>query len=240
MKEKIKSFLVKYPFLYRLFRNIYWKLQSLRTKILGTKLLEKVWQEKDFDLEKELNNLNYPHRQLLVEKISSFEPESILEIGCGYGPNLFLLKKKLPNAKIKGIDIRKNAVEEGKKFLNQNRIFNVELLVKKADELISFEDKSFDIVFTDATLMCIGPDKIKKIVEEIMRIAKKGIILIEWHMLNQKKDIYDAHIGVWKRDYLSLLKEFVPKEKIILSKITPELRPDKNWQKFGYIIEVKL
>lgn len=239
MKEKIKSFLVKYPFLYRLFRNIYWKLQSLRAKILGTKLLEKVWQEKDFDLEKELNNLNYPHRQLLVEKISSFEPESILEIGCGYGPNLFLLAKKLPNAKIKGIDIRKNAVEEGKKFLNQNRIFNVELLVKKADELISFEDKSFDVVFTDATLMCIGPDKTKKVIKEIIRVAKKAIILIEWQIENKEEE-YDAHIGVWKRDYLNLLKEFVPEKEIILSKITPEMRSDKNWQKFGYIIKVKL
>jgi hypothetical protein len=72
----------------------------------------------------------------------------------------------------------------------------------------------------------------------MFRVSKKAIILVEWHIEN--KEEYDAHIGVWKRNYLNLLKEFIPEKRISLTKITPEMWPDKNWQKYGHIIEVKL
>lgn len=179
MKEKIKSILIKHPLLYRFFQNFYWKIQATKIKVLGTKLIERIWLEKDFNLNEELKNLNHPHRPFLIERISSFRPESILEIGCGWGSNLFLLAKALPKAKIKGVDINQKAIEKGKEFLIQKGIDNVELLVGKADEINHFQDKSFDLVFTDAVLMYIGQDKIKKMIRAIFRIAKKALILVE-------------------------------------------------------------
>ncbi len=237
MKEKIKKILEKYPLIYSLAQKILWQISGLKVKFCGTTFLENYWQRKEFN---DFSGVNHPHRSFLIEKIANLQPFlNILEIGCGYALNLYLLAKKFPQAKFTGIDINQKAIEAGKKLLKKERIKNVELLVGKADKLNNFPEKNFDVVFTDAVLMYIGPDKIKGIIREILRIAKKGIILVEWHTPNQKKDIYDAHIGVWKRDYVSLLKEFFPKEKIILSKITPEIWPDQNWQKWGYIIEVK-
>ena len=98
-------------------------------------------------------------------------------------------------------------------------------------------------MFTDAVLMYIGPDKIKKVIKEVLRIARRVLILVEWHCENQNKDAYGLgiyHFGCWKRNYVDLLKQFMPKEKVHLTKIPKKLWPSENWQNLGYIIEVIL
>ena len=120
-------------------------------------------------------------------------------------------------------------------------ISNVKLICGKADELHQFRNKSFDIVFTDALLMCIGPDKIKKVISEMLRIARRALILVEWYCENHNMDPYGQgiyHFGNWKRNYVSLLKQFISKERIRLTKIPNKLWPVKNWQELGYLIEV--
>ncbi len=165
----------------------------------------------------------------MVEKISSFQPDSILEIGCGYGSNLFWLAKKIPSAKVRGIDINPKEVEIGNEFLTKRNISNVKLLVGKADKLDQFKDKSFDVVLTDAVLMYIGPDKIKKVIKEMARIAKKALILVEWHNINSgKKGQYDPHLGLWKRDYSKLLNNLFPINKINFIKIDKNLWPNEK------------
>ncbi len=179
-----------------------------------------------------------------MEKISNFSPFfSILEIGCNCGPNLYLIAKKFPNIEIKGIDINSIAIKYGNELLTKEGISNVKLLVGKADELNQFQDNKFDIVFTDALLIYIGPDKIKKIMQEMFRITRRALILTEWHSENQDKDPYGLgiyHFGCWKRNYVNLLKHFIPKDRIHLTKIPKEIWPDENWQNLGYIIEIIL
>ena len=80
MKEKLKSILKRSPLLYRFFQKYYWKFNQLRAFIFGTKLEEKRWSQKHFNSEIDLNDLNHPHRQLLIEKISEYQPKSIFEI----------------------------------------------------------------------------------------------------------------------------------------------------------------
>ena len=237
MKERIKKILKDYPRLYNFTQKLYWKVQIVRANIFGTSLIEKKWINRS---PSELSQIYHPHRKFLVDKISLLNPQSILEIGCGWGPNLFLLAEKFPNIKIVGIDINLNEIKQGQEFFKNKGVRNIELKEGKADELFQFSDKSFDIVLTDAVLMYLGPDKIERVIKEMIRIAKKALVLVEWHIFSEGKDIYDPHIGVWKRDYLSLLNKFFPKEKIFLTKITEKLWPDEDWTKFGYLIEVKL
>ena len=139
-------------------------------------------------------------------------------------PNLCLLAKKLPDAEIRGIDINTIAVQKGNEWLAQEGISNVKLLAGKADELDQFQDKSFDVVFTDAVLIYIGPDKIKEIMKEAIRIARRALILVEWHCFESQKDPHGLgvfYLGCWKRDYVALLKQFVSEEQIHVTK-TPE------------------
>ena len=112
-----------------------------------------------------------------------------------------------------GIDINSMTVQKGNEWLAQEGISNVKLLEGKAGELGCFKDKSFDIVFTDAVLIYIGPDKIKDVMGEMIRLTRKALILMEWHSFEpERKDLKGLgvyHSGYWIRDYAALLKQFV-------------------------------
>lgn len=218
------------------------KFKRLANKIFGTRIDELYWKFRHiFDrkwaesyISKE--SINHPHRQLLIDRISTHYPfESILEIGCASGPNLYLLAKRFPEIKFYGIDISKKAIETGQRYFKKEKINNVFLEAGKAEELKQFHDKSIDIIFTDATLIYEGPDKIDFIIKEMLRITKKAIILCE-----QYNDSYSLfYKDHWIHNYRLLFKKYFSEEKIRLIKI-PQNLWEGDWAKLGYIIEVTL
>ena len=258
MKEQFKHILRKWPMIYRFVETSYYTLRfrHLKECLLGTKASEKEWATRhlrkgddwgkgsDDWIKSYWNSKDHPHRQFIIETISKHNPSSILEIECNCGPNLHLLAKKFPDAEIKGIDINSVAVQNGNEWLAQEGILNVELSVGKADELRQFQDRSFDVVFTDAVLIYVGPDKIKKVMKEMIRITRRVLIFMERHRFEpDHKDPYGLgvyYLGCWKRDYVALLKQFVREESIHITKITEDIWPDKNWKRWGGIIEVTI
>lgn len=238
MKDKLKYFLGQYPLLYE-------KIRSL----LGTRIEEKRWANRHITGKDDWNSGNnwvmgywnsagHSHRSLLIEKISLFSPESILEVGCNCGPNLYLLAKKFPKAEIKGIDVNPKAVEIGNKLFKDESLNNVELFLGKADKLSRFPDNFFDVVFTDAVLIYVGPDKIRKVIKEMVRVSRKAIISLEWHSDEDSQGSGVSCSGKWKRNYVKLFESFIPEAKINLVKISNDLWPDKNWSSLGRLIEV--
>jgi len=216
------------------------KIKRFLDKVLGTKSDELYWKSRHFFNKKwaekyiSEESLNHPHRKFLIDKISACVPfENVLEIGCASGPNLYLLAKKFPNIKIYGVDISKKAVMTGQKWFQKQNIRNISLFSGRAENLSQFSDKAIDIIFTDAVLICIGPDKIKKLINEMLRVAKKAIILNEWHS-DDFEHFCDDH---WVHNYKLLFKKFIPEEKIKFTKL-PENLWGGNWSKFGYIIEI--
>ena len=156
----------------------------------------------------------------------NFGPTSILEIGSNYGPNLYQLAKKFPSAEIVGVDVNKIAVQKGNEWFKQEGISNVKLLVSKADELKQFPDKSFDVVFAWAVLIFIGPDKIKEVMKEMIRITRKRLILLEKYGKDKNKGLGFYHGIYWKRDYVALLRQFIPdfpEDKIHITKFPEDL-----------------
>lgn len=254
MNGQIKIILERWPKFYNLVKRGYSTFRSMHYKLgmrlLGTKLEEKYWATRHLRKGNDWSNKendwvrgywdsqDHSHRNFLIERICKFSPSSILEVGCNCGPNLYLLAKKFPDIEIRGIDINSMAVQKGNEWFKQERISNVKLLVGKADELKQFPDKSFDVVFTDAVLIYIGPDKIKKVIEGMLRVTRKSLILLEWHCFNSKSNPAGVYVGLWMRDYVALLKEFVPENKIKVIKMPEELWPDENWQRYGGVIEV--
>jgi len=245
MKTKLISFLKHWPPLYHFIQICYWEICRLKHSLWGTKIEEKRWAKRKLnEIKKGFSNLNHPHRPFLLEKISTFQPFcNILEVGCGYGPNLYLLARKFPKTELMGIDINPLSIQEGNKLLMKKKISNVTLSVDKVDKLSKFQDKSFDIVFTDALLMYIGPDKIKEIIQKMLRITRQALILVEWHWGNQNKDPYGLgiyHFGCWKRNYIHLLRQFISEKQIRATKIPQKLWPAGDWGEMGYVIEVIL
>ena len=220
--SSLKSFVRRWPTLYSLLQRVYWSFRRfLELHVLGTKLQEWIWSAnrgKDYASEG-WKSISHLHRKFLLDKISSYSPfENILEIGCNVGPNLYLFSKKFPHVKHYGIDINSKAIEEGRKHFEEEGISNVSLAVGRADRLASFSDKSIDIVFTDAVLMYVGPEKICRVISEIVRIARKAVIFNEWHnSINSKRCFY--HYGHWVYDYVYLLSEYVSIDSVKKTKI---------------------
>jgi len=218
------------------------KIKRLADKFFGTRIdelywkyrhiFDKKWAEEGY-ISKEA--INHPHRKLLIDKISEYYPfETVLEIGCASGPNLYLLAKKFPKVKFYGTDISYSAIETGKEIFKKANIKNVFLHSVKAEELKNFKNKSIDIIITDALLVYIAPDKINLVIREIFRVTKKAIILCEWYH-EAPAPLYKDH---WIHDYRHLFSNFVSEEKIKFTKIPPEVWGG-NWGKFGYLVEIK-
>jgi len=247
MMDRIKLFLRKWHKLYHLIQRLYYTFwYVIEVYILGTKLQEWIWKTHHIFYkggmwpEDCLETITHPHRQILMTKIASYVPlESILEIGCSSGANLHLLAREYPYVQLYGIDINTKAIKEGNFYLRQRNITNVELLVSRADNLKQFGDKSIDVVFTDATLMYIGVDKIKKVIEEMRRVSCKGLILSEWHSEDNSRTHlwYDGH---WVYNYKILLEGYFPLDNIRITKFPVKAWDDESWRKFGSIIEVKI
>jgi len=128
---------------------------------------------------------NHPHRSFLVETICKFSPiSSVLEIGCASGPNLYRIAKKLPYAKIRGIDINPMAVQKGNELFEQEGFSNVRLEASRAQNLERFQDKSFDVVFTDAVLIYVSPNEIRQVIREMLRVGRV-LVLNEWHIFDR-------------------------------------------------------
>jgi len=58
------------------------------------------------------------------------------------------------------------------------------------------------------------------------------------HSFKPKSASLGLFAGHWVRDYRMLFEEFVPKERIHITKLPSELCKDKGWQRWGAIIEV--
>ena len=123
---------------------------------------------------------DHPHRQILVDILRQFSFQSVLEIGCGSGVNLYNIKQTFPNVSIYGIDVSSNAIKEARKNLPEGSI----LEVGDASDNFCFPDKSIDIVLSDACLIYLNQKNFKKALKEAKRVARVGVIFCEFHHVN--------------------------------------------------------
>jgi ubiquinone/menaquinone biosynthesis C-methylase UbiE len=185
------------------------------------------------------DSVDHPHRKFLTDIIIKSNPKSVLEIGCNCGPNLRILAHRLPECKFVGIDINAESVAKGNEWFLKEGITNVELRYGKIEQLGDmFSDKSFDIVFTDAVLIYIGSDQIYKALQNILRIAQKKVVLLEWMFDSQRLSLgkYLITKGLWTWDYMVMIMGMG--FSVHLTKLPSELWNDDSWQKYGYLIEV--
>lgn len=246
IRHQVVQTIKHWPALYNFISKIYYALQfdHLLELLIGTKAREKQWAGKAI-AEGYWGTRDLPNKHFLAERIAAFSPiGSILEVGCASGPNLYLLAKRFPQAHIIGVDVNQAAVEYGNTQFAQEGISNVKLIVGKADALGEFPDRAFDIVFTNALLIYIGPDKIRKVIAGMIRIADKALVLIELHPFKPNtKDPLGLGVyryGNWVRDYGALLRQFVSEEQIRVTKIPEDVWPGEPWKELGAVVEVVL
>ena len=144
------------------------------------------WADRDrSQAEDALGNLNLPHRRWLAEYltglVAGYEHGRVLELGCSYGPNLRAIGERATNLDLVGIDLSSANIEVGIEQLQTQPSLGrrIELEVGDASQPLRFPRDTFDIVFTDATLMYLNPLELRRAQGEMQRVSKRFIVTLE-------------------------------------------------------------
>ncbi|GIW61692.1 MAG: hypothetical protein KatS3mg089_0544 [Patescibacteria group bacterium] len=112
-----------------------------------------------------LENFN----KALLEEVRALQPYSILDVGCGEGFTLEILRKAGIGKKLEGVDYLDRAIKLGKKehprlVLKQGTIYD-----------LKYKDETFDVVICTEVLEHL--DNPEKGLEELVRVTKKYCVL---------------------------------------------------------------
>lgn len=141
-----------------------------------TKQNERWWKDRKIDWDKDyLKTWNHPHRYIISGILKQYNWLSLVEVGCGSGPNLVNIIKNIKGRQVGGVDINEEAIA-----LAQKTFTNGYFKVGSAEDIL-MSDKSVDVVLTDMLLIYVGPRKIKKHLQELKRIGRNIVMLHEYH-----------------------------------------------------------
>ncbi len=227
--------------LYKFALEIYFQFKPHSTKDFegywANRKSGKDWHFKQTDwLDGYWKSIDHPHRKLLVDTIMKYEPKSVLELGCNVGINLELVNRRSPKTLCLGIDINEDCIKYGiEKYHFKDKNNNIWLLNYPIDRLYKLRSMRFDVVFSDASLIYIGEDKINTVFEQIGLRTTKAVVFLERHLPNgDGKSVYKD--GLWNRNYVKLIREYLPEfNNIKETKITKDIWSE--WLENGYIID---
>lgn len=122
----------------------------------------------------------YPQHNWILKILLKEKPKNLLEVGCGFGRNIkFITKHYLEPLSITGIDISSTMLSSARIYLHHT--LNKHLITLKEGTILKlpFPSNSFDMVICHGVLMHIKPDDINKAIYELVRVAKRYIIVVE-------------------------------------------------------------
>ncbi|HCU01302.1 MAG: hypothetical protein UR66_C0019G0003 [Candidatus Moranbacteria bacterium GW2011_GWE1_35_17] len=160
----------------------------------------------------------------IAKKYITIENPKILEIGCGYGRNLFALAH-LTNSQVVGCDVSSEELQKAKEKMDRYKIKNVTTVLQENHEDLPFSDNSFDfIVIWQVFEHIMSKEEKKVLINEATRIIKNGgYILIETPNLLFPFDYHDNN--------LPLVHWIIPDKwrRIITTKIRKESFPPSQY-----------
>jgi SAM-dependent methyltransferase len=105
----------------------------------------------------------------LASRVASYRPESVLEIGCGYGKQIRALRAFI-DATIVGLDFSPSQLSRARHYLAG---IDDCALVLGSGWRLPFPDHSFDLVLTSAVILHNPPQQAEAIRREVLRVARR-------------------------------------------------------------------
>ncbi len=160
------------------------------------------------DAERYWGAVDQPHRQILLEQMRSFDsPKRFLELGSHSGPNLRLLARTFPEARVSGVEINGDVVEQARSFLRVDGIASVQFTVGSiVDVLPRLPSNSEDLVFSCYALAYTPPGQIGGVLREAARVASLGLLFLEPHAREGHRSRFLRATVGWRHDYASTLR----------------------------------
>jgi SAM-dependent methyltransferase len=117
---------------------------------------------------------DHPARSLrsawLADRIATYRPASILEVGCGYGKQLGLLRDRLPDVPLFGIDFSPTQLDQARRHLRGMSGIGIALATGLR---LPFPDRAFDLVLTSAVILHNPPPEAERIRREVVRVSRR-------------------------------------------------------------------
>ena len=163
------------------------------------------------------------YRLKLFDEINLNKVTNTLDYGCGYGQNMSVLKNLKNDIDLNCVDISQDRIKM-LNVINEN-IYKFKLNQFKIDELKKFDNK-FDLVFTDAVLIYINTNNIKKILKNLIKSSRKFLLFHELTYAYSYQKINHLYI----HDYKRIIKQINSRLKI---KIIKSLKLGTPWSTHG-------
>jgi pseudaminic acid biosynthesis-associated methylase len=128
--------------------------------------------------------------------LGGLDPASVLEVGCNAGWNLTYLAR-LGFTGLHGIEPQRYALDRARA-----RLGDAAALQLGNAFALPFADAAHDLVFTSGVLIHIGPADLPRALDEIYRVARRWIAVVEYDHADEVEVSYRGHAGaLWKRDH---------------------------------------
>ena len=124
---------------------------------------------RDYFLEQEGQTGRTERANWMADRIASYRPRSILEVGCGYGKQIRALRERL-DVPIVGLDFSPTQLMMARHYLHG--IEGVSLVLGSGARL-PFEAGAFDLVMTSAVILHNPPTIAEAIRSEVLRVAAR-------------------------------------------------------------------
>lgn len=188
------------------------KLWTILEKILlkGGYDSRRYWESrgKFFHIESYQKKTGWQHDRL-IKTLHKLDWDSLLEVGCGFGRNLKIIRSEFPGPEksLTGLDISKSMLKQGRRFLKN---ISVDLHIGSILTLPSFEEFEADIVLTHGLLMHVRPQEIQKAFTAISALANRYVICIEELIPASEESAVSQEINkfTFYHPYKKLFKDF--------------------------------
>lgn len=100
--------------------------------------------------------------------------QSILELGCGPGRNLWLLQQRYPDAALYGIDINVDGIAHARAHVRGESLVGD---LYKLDELL--RGRRVDVIFTMGVLIHLHPDTLPGLIRTMRDVAARALVFVE-------------------------------------------------------------
>ena len=186
----------------------------------------------------------HPDRLAVMATLFGMTPPEIencrvLELGCGDGSNLVAQAFNLPSAEFVGVDLAENHIADGKKFIDELNLENIELFQADVTEMSPDKFGKFDYIIAHGLFSWI-PEFVRRKVLSLCRemLTENGVGYISYnafpgaHLREMVREMMQFHTsGVSEPlekvgdaiSFLSLLTEHAAGEKSYKTVLESEL-----------------
>jgi SAM-dependent methyltransferase len=160
--------------------------------------------------------------ELWLPLMDELRPGSVLEVGCGVGPNLEWITQRVDAKRVTGADINAKALR-----LLDRRVPRVRGMNAPARQL-PISDRSVEFIFTLGLLMHQPAETLDRVMSEMVRISSRYVFCGEYYDTDTAEDAYlGEERALFRRDYGALFLDLFPHELALVRE--GQVRPDDEW-----------